>query len=111
MNDLIDRRAAIQAFAALPVLAVTAGCGPSTPINKAKRVVVTIAKKIARIGGPIAIDWEELVLVVKAIIDGKEETITAHITKEEAETLKKDGGKLVIKSDDGTEIPVEYRSK
>jgi hypothetical protein len=45
-----------------------------------------------------------------AIVDGREETITAHITREQAETLR-NSGQLVIRGADGTEVPVEYRAK
>lgn len=116
MNDKLDRRHAIRALAAVPLLAVPAGCDktPSLPavpagVKKAGRVVVAVAKKLAKIG-PIAIDWAELALEIKAIIDGKEETVVAHITKEEAETLR-NGGQLIIRGEDGTELPVEYRTK
>jgi hypothetical protein len=116
MNDSLSRRHAIQALATLPLLAVAAGCdkAPSMPavpavVKKAGRVVVAVTKKLAKIG-PIATDWTELALEIKAIIDGKEETIVAHITKEEADTLR-NGGQLVIKGEDGIELPVEYRAK
>lgn len=104
------RRSAIRAFASFPFALVLTACSKApSGVQKASRVVVAIGKKIAKFG-PIAIDWVELVVEIKAIIDGKEETIKAHITKEEGEVLR-NGGQLVIKGADGAEVPVEYRSK
>ena len=89
MNDKLSRRHAIRVTATAAILSVVAGCGGSTSVHpairKAGRVVIAVAKKLFKIGN-VAIDLAELAVEIKAIIDGKEETIVAHITKEEADS-------------------------
>jgi hypothetical protein len=113
MKDVLSRRYALRNVAATLLLVVAGGCDktPSVPpaLRRAGRVVVAVAKKLAKVG-PVVIDWADLALEIRAIIDGKEETVVAHITKEEADVLR-NGGQLVIKGEDGTELPVEYRTK
>jgi hypothetical protein len=108
--NLISRRDALALVTLLPVLALATGCdAPTTGLNKVKRIVVAVAKKVFKVVG-VGIDLVELAVEIRAIIDGKEETIQTHITREEAEALK-NGGQLVIRGEDGKEFPVEYRTK
>jgi hypothetical protein len=109
MAQKVSRRDAISGLAALPVV-LLAGCGQTpTRLTKAKLIIIAVAKKLTKIT-TVGLDLAELVVEIKAILDGKEETIQARITKEEAEALK-NGGQLVIKDEDGKEFPVEYQAK
>ncbi len=110
MPDQVSRRGVLLLLTALPVIALGTGCDSTRPeLGKARRIVVAVAKKCSKVVA-VGIDLVELAVEIKAIIDGKEETIQSHITKEEAEALK-NGGRLVIKGEDGREFPVEYQTK
>jgi hypothetical protein len=112
MSRHISRREALFAFCSFPVLAALSGCESpvgNRAVKKAVKIVVVVAKKLFKVVS-VGIDLVDLAVEIKAIIDGKEETIQARITKEEAEALS-NGGRLVIKSADGTEYPVDYSTK
>ena len=100
----------MASLAIIPIVALAAGC-EKTPsgVTKAKLIVVSVARKLFKITN-VGVDLVELAVEIKAIIDGKEETIQARITREEADTLK-NGGQLVIKGEDGREFPVEHSTK
>jgi hypothetical protein len=108
MSRHIGRREALFALCGFPVFATLSGCD-SPAGKKAVKIVIVVAKKLFKIVS-VGIDLAELTVEIKAIIDGKEETIQANITKEEADALDH-GGQLVIKSKDGKELPVEYTKK
>src|SRR2546423_1650957 len=105
MGRQLDRREALIALCGFPVLASLSGCD-SPAGRKAVKIVIVVAKRLFKIVS-VVIDLVELVVDIKAIIDGKEETIQAHINKDEATALN-NGGQLVIKGDSGKEFPVEY---
>ena len=108
MSKQIGRREALIALCGFPLLGTLSGCNSSAG-KKAVKIVVVVAKKLFKIVS-VGIDLAELAVEIKAIIDGKEETIHARITADEAAALN-NGGRLVIKSGDGKEFPVEYSEK
>jgi hypothetical protein len=108
MSRLFGRREALIALCGFPLFTFLSGC--DSPVGKkAVKIVIVVAKKLFKIVA-VSFDLVELAVEIKAIIDGKEETIQARITKSEAEALNT-GGQLVIKSEDGKEFPVNYSKK
>jgi hypothetical protein len=78
-------------------------------VRIAKKILLPIVRKISLVYDAI-VTVNDLVVEIKAMIDGKVETIEARLTKEQAEALS-NGGELIIKGEDGTEFPVEHKVK
>lgn len=108
MSRHIVRREALIALCGFPLLGSLSGCD-SSKADKTVKIILAVMKKLDRIN-TIRVDIEDLVVEIKAIIDGKDETVQTHITKEEAKALQ-NGGQLVIKDKDGKEFPVSYSKK
>jgi hypothetical protein len=112
MPTPISRRTALASLAALPV-ATLLGCDKADRAQKAVSVAKTVVLRVAQKGfklADLAVTIKDLVVEIAAIIDGRPETIISRITEEEAATLR-GGGQLVIKGEDGTEIPVGFQLK
>ena len=112
MPKFFDRRSALVGLAALPFGGLF-GCGKGESADKAAQVARTVVLKVARkvlSVADVVLTIKDLAVEIAAIIDGRPETITSRITEDEAAALR-DGGQLIIKSEDGTEIPVSYQLK
>jgi hypothetical protein len=110
MSERVSRRKAVALLAGLALLPALSSCEKSpTDVKKAARIVIAVAKKFSKVVS-VGIDLVELALEIKAIIEGKEETIQARITAEERDALK-NGGQLIIKDKGGREFPVSYTPK
>lgn len=102
-----NRREMISTLIALPFVGILSGCGDKTTkvVKIAKKLAVKIIKKAT-----IWVDFAELFVEIKAIIDGDDVTETIYITADDAKKLK-NGEKLSIKDSNGDECEVEYKIK
>jgi hypothetical protein len=113
MADRIGRREAVSAFLALPGLAISSGCEASSKVRtKVFKVVKKITKRLSKYTpGGWFVELVELVLEIKAIVEGTDEVVDKiGLTPEEAESLR-NGGELEIEDADGHKHTINLKGK
>jgi hypothetical protein len=92
--------------AVLPV--ILTGCNE----RKTTKILKVVSKRLLRCIEVVNMAWEgyEMVMDIKAIVEGKDEKIQVRLTKEEMEQLD-NGGELIIRDSEGKEHRVPYEKR
>ena len=98
MSDRITRRKALTSMMGLPLAGVL-GCGKGTEskvggggggAGVAKKILLPVFRKLSLVYD-VVVTVKDLVVEIKAMIDGKVETIEARLTVEQATALSNGG--------------------
>jgi hypothetical protein len=102
--DRITRRQAIKVAGAAIIASSMPGCGAAVP---AARVVISVAwRAIAQVLSCV-LKFGDKALTLIAIVEGAQRTLDVALSTEQRNALN-NGGKLIIRTEDGVEHEVAY---